>query len=131
MKADPLGSYLLPGQGTNYFSSVLWSTFEPLILGILVGILLTLVAILIKRYTAKPWFETFEIWIIFLTSFLVGFPGVFVLLLASFLLMIIWQIFRKAERVMLAPFLLLVCLAQLVLNNFQFYQNFLVRLHLI
>ena len=132
LKKDPLGPYLLPGGETNFFFQNIWVALKPLFLATLVAVVLVLIVILIKRLSQRPLFEEVDVYVIFLGSFLVGFPGVLVLLIGTFLLMIIWQLVRGAkERLRLSPFLLFVCLAQLVLNNFQFYQNFLVRLNLI
>lgn len=154
LKKDPLGAYLLPGQGTNFFVQNIWATLKPLFLATLVAVVLALIVILIKRLIQRPLFEDVDVYVIFLTSFLVGFPGIFVLLIGTFLLMIIWQLVRGAVlsfdrlrtipseveglktplnqfRVRLSPFLIFVCLAQLVLNNFHFYQSFLVKLHLL
>lgn len=139
LKKDPLGSYLLPGGGTNFFLQNVWVALKPLFLATLVAVVLVLMVILIKRLIQRPLFEDIDVYVIFLTSFLVGFPGIFVLLIATFLLMIIWQLINGAVtrsslsqfRLRLSPFLLFVCLAQLVLNNFSFYQNFLSWLHLV
>lgn len=139
LKKDPLGKYLAPGQGTNYFAQNIWSITQPLLLAFFIALVLVLIVILIMRFSKRPLFEEVDPYIIFLTSFIVGFTGIFILLVASFLLMIIWQIARAKVRKTplnqfrqrLSPFLLLVALAQLILANFAFYQNFLIHLHLI
>lgn len=139
LKKDPLGMYLLPGQGTSYFSQSIWLISKPLILGIITGVVLLLFALLIKRLITRPWFDTTDFFVIFLTGFIMGFPGVLLLLLGSLLLMIIWQLVVAAVlkrsltegRLPWSPFLLFMTILHLLLSNFNFYQHFLAILHLI
>ena len=137
LKQNPLGMYLLPGQGTNYFAQSVWLLIQPLVLGILVGSGLVLLALAVKRLTKRPWFDLTDYFILFITGFLMGFPNVLLLLVGSLLLMIIWQIFvllllkrTLEERLSLSPFLILVTVIHLILINFDFYQQFLTTLRL-
>ena len=138
LKKDPFGPYLLAGEGTNFIFQNIWVMIKPLLLATLVALVLVLIVILIKRVTQRPLFEEVDIYVIFLTSFLVGFPGIFVLLIGAFMSMIIWQLIHSALsksplnqfRLRLSPFLLIVTIANLILLNFRFYQNFLVTVHL-
>jgi len=139
LRKDPLGMYLLPAQGTNYFIQSVSAMTKVFLLNILVAIGLVFIVILIKRLTQRPLFEESDLYVIFLASFLVGFPGIFILFMAAFLLMIIWQlagrlVFKTVlnqSRLRVSPFLIFVALIHLVLVNFYFYQNFLGYVHLI
>ncbi len=139
LKKDPLGMYLLPDKGTNFFLQNIWGYGKPLVWAIVAAAVIALAAYLIKRYSAKPWFETNDIFIIFITCFLVGFPGVFLLLVGSLLLMIVFQLLSRLifktplgeNRLNIASFLLFVGLMMLILANFSFYINFLSWLHLV
>ena len=137
LKQNPLGVYLLPGQGTNYFVQSVWLLTKPLVLGVLVGVGLVLLALAIKRLTNRPWFDLTDYFILFITGFIMAFPNFLLLLVGSLALMIIWQISVSLilkrpiqERLPLGPFLILVTVIHLILINFNFYQQFLTTLRL-
>lgn len=131
LKKSQLGIYLLPGKGTNYFYVTTYDIFKPFVIALAIAAGLALIVFLINRYLKKPWFETNDIYLIFITSFLVGFPGVIILLLATLILMVIWQIIFRIQRINFAPFLIFVAILILILSNFPFYQKFLGWIHLI
>ena len=131
LKNSQLGIYLLPGKGTNYFYTAIYDIINPFIIALAIAAGLAIVVFLINRYLKKPWFEQSDIYLIFITSFLVGFPGILILLLATLILMVFWQLIFKIERISFAPFLIFVAIFELILSNFTFYQQFLSLVHLL
>jgi len=128
LKKSPIGVYLLPGKGTTFFTEKLWMISEPLFLGILIGLFFIFIILLVKKYVNRPLFEENDPWIIFLVTFIVGYPNIYVLLIGSLLIMVIFKILQMvlsgrqvSERLQLVPFFLLTGVLILVLSNFSFY----------
>jgi len=139
LRKSLLGIYLLPGEGTAFFRNNVWVSFlEPFILALVIGLFLAITVVLIRRFWKRPLFEEIDPLIIFLTAFVVGMQNIFVLLLGSLLLMLIFKIFSGliwgkeefAKRLKIAPFLLLTAIIILVLINFNFYYIFLSQMGL-
>lgn len=139
MKKSPLGQYLLPGQGTNYFYWLVWDVVQPRLWALVIGLSVVLFLWLGKKLLKAPIVNRADIFVIILTCLVVGPSNIMILLLISFILMIIFQLvvgFRKKIkikelRVEISPFLLITAFVILVLNNFDFYQNFLSFLRLL
>lgn len=133
LKKSAFGNYLLPGKGSSFFIDNVWTTFlEPFVIMAVTALVLILLIFLTRRFIKRPLFEDSDWIVLILTIFPVGFPNLIVLIFASFLLMIIFQIFQKltfkksfGDRLEIAPFLIFSSLAILVLTNFPFYHNFL------
>ena len=134
-----LGTYLLPGEGTAFFGDNVWVSFlEPFVIALVIGLVLAIVVGLIRRFWKRPLFEEIDPLVIFLTAFLVGMQNIFVLLLGSLLLMLIFKISRGiiggkkdiGRRLAITPFLLLAATLILILVNFNFYYIFLSQIGL-
>lgn len=139
MKKSPLGQYLLPGKGTNYFYWLIWDVVQPRFWALVIGLSIVLILWLGKKLLKAPIVNRADIFVILLACFVVGPSNIMILLLSSFVLMIIFQLvvgFRKKIkikelRVEISPFLLITAFLILVLNNFDFYQKFLRFLRLL
>lgn len=139
LKNDPMGVYLLPGKGNNYFFYSSWNLFEPLVLAIAAGALMVLVGLIIAKVSRRPMFLESDFYVFFLTSLIIGYPNFLVLFLGGLLLMVIFKIagqliFKQNQiqsRTRIAPFLYLVAILIIILSQFTFYQFFLNRLGII
>lgn len=131
LKNSQLGIYLLPGKGTNYFYTAIYDLIKPFVFALVTAVILALIVFVTIRHLKKPWFEQNDLYLIFITGFLVGFPGVLILLLATLILMVFWQLIFRIERISFAPFLIFVAILELILSNFSFYQKFLSFIHLV
>lgn len=131
LKPTSLGPYLLKDRG--YIISYIYAMLSPYLYGALAGLILMLAGYLAATKMNRPLFEMKDYYIIFLTSFVVGFPNVLILIIGSLILMLFSQILaRKADnRVSMAPYLLIAAIFILILNNFSFYLKFLNLLHLV
>ncbi len=133
LKKSPIGIYLLPGKGTAYFVDKIFSMALPIFIGVLIGIILLSIVALIRRYSKRPLFSEADQWVLFLAGFLVGFPGVFILILGSMVVMVIVLIFSSLikkeklvqQRLLITPYILFVTIMILILENFSFYQSFI------
>lgn len=133
LKKSPIGLYLLPGEGTTYFIEKVWQMALPVIIGALIGIILLLVVVLVRKYSQRPLFTEIDQWILFLGGFTVGYPSILVLVLGSMLIMIIFLIIAslfnkvpiKDQRIMITPYVIFTTIAILILRNFSFYINFI------
>ena len=136
LKNDPLGQYLLPGKGTNYFFFASWNLLEPLVLALALASFWVILGLIIFKIARRPLFSQSDFYLIFLTAFVVGYPDVLVLLLGSLLLMILIKIIGRllgkkdlpGLRLRIAPFLIIVALLILIFSIFPFYQFFLNRI---
>ena len=137
---DPFGQYLLPGKGSKYYEQMLWFISQPYVIALAIAIGLVVFANLVTRLTKRPLFEHDDFYVIFLTTFVVGYPNIFVLIVGSGILMIFFQIGAVLRsrgkslqefRVSFAPFLLVSALIIIILANFSFYNQFLGYLRLI
>lgn len=129
LKKDSLGQYLLPGQGTNYFNQMVWELINARFLGLVIGLVLAIVLIILKKILKTPIVDRQDLLVLMLASLVVGAQNILILILFSMFLMVISQIIylfrRKATRLELNPFLLVVTAAIMILSNFPFYDNFL------
>lgn len=138
-KRDEFGKYLLPGQGSNYFYTLIWSLSSPYIIALGIGVVLVLVLLILRQLFRAEIVSRLDLYVLILVIFVVGASNVLILILGSFFLMIFFLLgfyFKEKKldtraRLTVLPFLLVVTLAILVLNNFTFYQNFLTLLRLI
>ena len=65
LKNDPMGVYLLPGKGNNYFFYSSWNLFEPLVLAIAAGALMVLVGLIITKVFRRPMFLESDFYVFF------------------------------------------------------------------
>ncbi len=131
LKDHPLGQYLLSGDENNYFYRTVWSFIVPHIWALVIGIGIVIVLLLFKKFTKDPIIDRSDIFIIILTILAVGPYNSLVLFIGALFLMIVVQVinFQKKKfkrlRLSISPFLLIMTIIILVLNNFYFYQKFL------
>lgn len=138
MKNNPVGQYLLPGKGTSYFYWFTWETIQPFFWSLIISLGVILILFLGKLLLKSSIVNRSDIFVIILACVVVGPSSIMVLFLGSFLLMIVFQLIvswqRKLKsnqlRVKIAPFLLIVAFAILILKNFDFYHDFLSFLRL-
>jgi len=133
IKQSTLGPYLL--QDHAYLKSTALSFIFPYGEALLVALIMLIVGFLAFRFYRQPLIEKIDLYIIFLTTLVVGYPNVFVLLAGTFVLMIFIQLgeklLKKNERLAISPYLLILAIIILILNNFNFYYEFLAKLKLI
>lgn len=133
-RGTELGQYLLKVPG--YISKNVWYMFQNYLGSLLTGFIVLLAAIIASKITKRPFFEKPDFWIIFVASFVAGFPGVMVMILGALVLMLLAQIYliaikKSHQRLSLTPFLLLSVIIVGILNSFSFYIHFLQSLKLI
>lgn len=134
IKTSNIGIYLL--KDGNYIKGTLFGLAQPYIESIIIAVIFTLVFYLIYRFYKQPVIDKVDLVIIFLCSILSSYANIFIVIVGSLLLMVFYQIFNllflksKTLRVGISPFLILASMATLVLNNFDFYINFLRHLRL-
>lgn len=137
LKGDELGQYLLPPQ-SNYFYQAIWTMSASSVWAIAIGVVLILVILILGRIFKSRLIDLADLIILFLCVFVVGAANVLVLILASFFLMIFFLIgfglrqkkINTRAKLTLSPFLLMTAFIILILNNFDFYFNFLKVLRL-
>lgn len=137
LKSDEFGKYLLP-PNSRYFYEAIWAMSSPYLLALIVGFVLILVLLALQKVLHAELVDSSDIYILMLVIFVVGVPSILVLILGSFFLMLFFLLgfsvrqkkMATAARLAITPFLLLVALAILVLNNFNFYLEFLTLLRL-
>lgn len=137
LRQDEIGKFLLPPQ-SDYFYQAIWMISSAHVWALAIGIILVLVLLLLKRIFRSDLVDRSDLYILLLVVLVVGPSSVVVLILASFFLMIFFLIgFSLREkkidtraRLSLAPFLLIISFAILILSNFDFYYTFLQLLRL-
>jgi len=137
IKQSTLGVYLLKDH--SFLKSTALSLAYPYGEALLVALIILLVGFLAFRFYRRPdrtLIEKIDLYIIFMTTLVVGYPNVFVLLLGGLALMILAQfgqiIFKKKnEPIPISPYLLILAITILILNNFNFYYEFLLKLKLL
>ncbi len=133
-KSSGLGQYLLKEPG--YVTRNVWYIVSAYLGNVLIGAILLLLAVIAQKISKKTFFEKADFWIIFITAFVAGFPGVIVMLIGALILMILVQAFKlifykSQKRLSLTPFLLLGAIIVGILSSFSFYIQFLQNLKLI
>jgi len=134
IKQSTLGVYLLEDQGYLVRSAL--TIAYPYAEALLVALVFLLVGFLAFRYYQRPIIEKIDLYIIFMSILVVGYPNVFVLLISAFVLMVLVQLgqmafFRKNERLSFTPYLIFLAIIILILNNFNFYNDLLLKLKLL
>ncbi len=133
LKESPLGTYLLLD------SSFIWRSIFNIALpygrGLIFGLILLGIAYLLFIYYRKPVLELSDGWLLFITTFVLGYPNFLISLVATLVIMVVFQIlqlsiFRSSKRLSISPFLLGVTVVILVLSNFAFYQSLIEKLRL-
>ena len=136
IKQSTLGVYLLKDH--TFLKNTALNLAYPYGEALLVALIILLVGFLALRFyrrSDRTLIEKIDLYIIFMTTLVVGYPNVFVLLLGVLALMILVQfgqiIFKKKnEPIPISPYLLILAIIILILNNFNFYHNFLSWLSL-
>jgi len=127
IKESTLGPYLL--QDHTYLKNTALSFIFPYGESILAALIMLILSFLALRFYRRSMIDKIDLYIIFITTLVVGYPNVFVLLAGVFLLMILVQVVKivkkKNERLAISPYLLSLAIIILILNNFDFYHNFL------
>ena len=137
LSRDDFGKYLLPGQGTDYFFRTVYFFLEPLLFGLVIAVVLTLIVFLLTKISKRQFVDTADLYLIFLVSLIGGYPSAVIILLLSFVLMIFLQLYLLVTKknvsmpVELAPFLLISGIIMIILAHFSLYTNILTQLRLI
>lgn len=134
LRGSTLGAYLL--QDHAYLKDTLLRLAYPFGESLLVALIMVFLAYLGLRFYPRPILEKIDLYLIFIASFIVGYPSVFVLLFGSFILMVLIQagslVFKKAsDRLSLSPYLIVGAIIIGVLSNFNFYWQFLGKIKLL
>jgi len=137
LKQSTLGVYLLKDH--SFLKNIALSLAYPYGEALLVALIMLLVGFLALRFYRRPdrtLIEKIDLYIIFMTTLVVGYPNVFILLIGTFVLMVFIQLGeiilkKKNERLAISPYLLILAIIILILNNFNFYYEFLIKLKLI
>lgn len=128
IKQSTLGVYLLKDYG--YLGRSALMIAYPYGEGLVAALIFVLFGYLAFRYYQRPIIEKIDLYIIFICILVTGYPNILVLIGGTLILMVLFQlvqmiIFRKYERMALSPYLLFFAIVILILNNFNFYHNFL------
>lgn len=136
LQKSDFGKYFLEGSN-SYFRRTVWYMIQPEVWAFAVAIGFLIVLWLIRKILKSPMFNKADTMIIIMTVLAVGSSSVLVLLVGSLILMLLVHlglgIYRKnfkGMRLRFSPFLIFLALAIIVLNNFDFYQEFLGLLRL-
>lgn len=127
IKQSTLGVYLLKDH--TFLKNTALGLAYPYGEALLVALIMLLLGYLALRFYRRPMIEKIDLYLLFITALVVGYPNVLVLLIGTFALMILIQFGRilkkKNERLAISPYLIIVAMIILVLNNFRFYADFL------
>ena len=137
LKASPMGNYLLPGSGSHYLSEAAWQFLQPAFYSLIVGIGLIVFLLIIGKIFRSSVIDRLDIYIILMTIVAVGHKSAPILILGSFLIMVLTNLFyrffkhgSKEMRLQIGAFLIISAFIILIIKNFMFYNVFLQIIHI-